>query len=1360
MRFLSGHSSPIIFAAAIAILLLMPTFLVLDPARAAPAQAQQVAQTSSPLLPPSSTLNPLSSFRNVGPVNPQTSVLVSVAIPLRNLAELTSFVKESSDPSSSNYRHYLNLSQASQMFLPTPSQCQSVLQYLTSSGFTIELSELNSMFVVRGTAAMVNQYLGQNVQLFSNGTYSYYETTGATKLSGAYSFGSNSTGLFVRPDYVKSTSVASGGTPDQNVTFTEGGQAATLLRTVYNTTGLLARGIDGKGYTVGILDFYGNPLISSDLATFDQDFGIPAPPNFSISPIGPYDPNLGEPLGWDGEIDLDVQVSHAMAPDANIVLYAGNGELPLSTAVAAIIQQGQANVVSQSFGIPEWEFYEIGPLSYLFNTVFADDYYLLGSSLGMTFTTSSGDAGGSGYSAGPEGGVEYPGSSPYVTALGGTATYISDNSAGQITYNQTAWSNIGFVPYLVNEGGGGGGVSVMEPNPWYQSGLAIPASFPNGRLVPDLSLDSSGTPGVYVIYQGAPAAFGGTSEASPLFAGLLTLIMGETHTALGLVNPTLYQLGANSKTYTEAYRPITFGYTIPWVSKFGYNLATGWGAPNIGEMASLFNSITSSSSLNVQVSVSNPTKQNFTDFFPGDQISVAAKVTSPSGLVVTNGDFTADLETLGGTTTPVSLSYSPNSKSWIGTITVGNESGVTYVNVAGKSGSLGGQGFAETFLGFLAAYVQPFAPYPWSFLPGLEVAIYISDLFGATPPFNSTGISFNSYSILSNRYTEEATAFLNYSSVSQYYIGDLEGNFTDGPMTLDTTGPVVGYLPFQSGIGLAGTSIYPQVVAEPGSVAPGQSLAIVASVTGPENIDLTQSLSTGESIGASISEGSTVTATLVSPSGVKVETVSLPETPCAQALRVCGASVTNINGNLPIPANLTSGLYTVLLGAAYNDETTGYNYGGEYFGQVYVAPGYSTPAISIGPTVLFEGQNATISASITYPNGKEVTHGVYTALVYPQTSDAQYSTLEHQSYEAFNLIELSYSPKLGLWTANATMPSPYNSNLVASTNGNAEYYGGPYDVYVSGISADGVPTASDLTAQQSFFVQPYVYTTNTVMDQFPQTERLALQNVTLNAGSSPLVLYDDYFIGNNTVSGTDVTISSSTIDGTLNIDGGRTTLNGVTGGSVVATASDVVLQHTVLSSLDLRTSSTASVDSASSEEALTPALPSVLISSPIANESYAGMLNATVGIKGSDVATLNFYLDGKLLPSPQNGLPPGSQASYLLNTTTMPDGTHTLTVEAVQFDRLTSSSSVSFVTDNQLRGLNGDLTTASQTISSLNGNLETANGNIATLQGNLNTANRTITDLSYVAYLAVALAAIGLIVAAYALKGGRAAWKY
>ena len=1327
-----------------------------------PAATSAQLPTASAQVPPSSKASPLSSYKSVGTADPSTPVLVSVAIPLRNLPLLTSLVKQYSDPSSANFRHFLSYGEVTQMFLPAQSQYQSVLNYLIASGFTVESSALNSMIVIHGTAGQVSRSLGQKVDIFTNGTYSYYQTMGASSLAGAYSYGSNSSGLLMRPDFMRAAGAASGAVPCANVTCAEGGQSTKLLQRVYNSTGLLSVGLDGTGYTVGLLDFYGYQGVANDLALYDKTYGFPAPPSFSIFPIGPYNPNLGSAFGWDGEIDLDVQVSHAMAPGANIVLYAANGGLSLAAAVAGVVQDRKANVVSQSFGLPEWEYYEAGPLPYLFNSVFVDDYYMLGSAMGMTFLSSSGDQGGSGSSAGPMGGVEYPASSPYVTSLGGTATYVSRSAGGVVSFNQTGWSNIGFVPYFVNLGGSGGGVSTIEPTPWYQSSLSVPASYPGGRLVPDLALDGSGNPGTFIIFQGSPLSTGGTSESSPLFAGLLTLVMGEEKGALGQINPAIYQMAGNAKTYQAAFTPITFGYTTPWVAKLGYNMVTGWGAPNVGEIASLYRSFGSSpSSLNVNVQVINPGKENFTDFIPGQSMNVVASVSTKTGTVVTGGTFSATLQTLGGLSASVPLTYSPSQSGWTGTLMVGNQSGVAYLDVSGGTGAgLNGTGFASTFVGYLANFIQPLAPYPWSFLPGLQTAISITDLFGKAPPFASTPVSFESYSILTNSYTKEHSARLNFSTASDLYTGIVTANFTDGPTDIVTQGPVIGYLPFVSGISLLGTDIYPQVVAEPGSIAPGQTLTIVATVTAPENVYLMQSISTGLTLGATMAEGANVTATLVSPSGLKVASAPLAERPCTQAIRVCGASLSLIHGYLPIPANAAAGLYTVLLTAGYNDETTGYNYSGSYFGQVYVSSGSSALKVSLSPIAPFEGQNASIRASITYPSGKVVTKGMYSALIYPKTDQSQYSSVMHSTYSAFKLIPLVFDSNTNTWVGNATMPSPYDPAVLASINGNAQYYGGPYDVFVSGVSADGVPTDASISAQNDFFVQPYVYTANKVLTDLQQTSRLALSNVTINAGSSPLTLSNDYFLCNNTVTGSAVTIASSLVNGTLNLGKGQATLDGVSGGDVFATNTNVVVQRSSLSSLHLGTGATASLDPSSSFKSITPAIPVLSITSPAANSSYTGSVNAQVTVKGTGVTSLAFMLDGKQLPALPGEAAPAPQVSYPIDTTSMPDGTHTLTVTAVQSDLLSSSASVSFVTHNQLQAITSGLAAADKTIGSLNGSLSVANNNIAALQGKLDSANRSIDNLTNLLYVAIAVAAVAIILGAYSIRGGKGPWKY
>ena len=136
-----------------AALLLLPSFFVAGQTGAVGSQAHAVAASPTQQIPSPAKPSSLSSYRISGPADPTMPVLVSVVIPLRNLGTLSSLVKQYSDPSSSNYRHFLNYSQVSQMFLPTQAQYDSVLNYLTASGFKVELSALNSMIVVQGTAS-------------------------------------------------------------------------------------------------------------------------------------------------------------------------------------------------------------------------------------------------------------------------------------------------------------------------------------------------------------------------------------------------------------------------------------------------------------------------------------------------------------------------------------------------------------------------------------------------------------------------------------------------------------------------------------------------------------------------------------------------------------------------------------------------------------------------------------------------------------------------------------------------------------------------------------------------------------------------------------------------------------------------------------------------------------------------------------------------------------------------------------------------------------------------------------------------------------------------------------------------------
>jgi subtilase family serine protease len=96
------------------------------------------------------------------------------------------------------------------------------------------------------------------------------------------------------------------------------------IQQAYNLPVLYAKGVNGQGATIVIVDSFGSPTIVNDLATFDGQFGLPAPPSFRIiRPAGavqPYNPSNGLMVSWAGETTLDVEYAHTIAPGANILL--------------------------------------------------------------------------------------------------------------------------------------------------------------------------------------------------------------------------------------------------------------------------------------------------------------------------------------------------------------------------------------------------------------------------------------------------------------------------------------------------------------------------------------------------------------------------------------------------------------------------------------------------------------------------------------------------------------------------------------------------------------------------------------------------------------------------------------------------------------------------------------------------------------------------------------------------------------------------------------------------------------------------------------------------------------------------------
>lgn len=356
----------------------------------------------------------------------------------------------------------------------------------------------------------------------------------------------------------------------------------------YNVKALFNQGITGRGETIAIVDSFGSPTIQADLHRFDSDYGLPDPNLSIIQPSGavpPYDPTNSTMIGWAQETSLDVEYAHAMAPGANILLVEtpvaeteGSTGLPeMMDAEKYVVDHHLAGVISQSFGATEETFSSpqaILRLRYAFEAA---------QRAGVTVLASSGDNGAtsqtlSGTSLYPYRVNSWPSSDPLVTSVGGTQLHLDD--AGNRIAPDEVW-NDGY-------GAGGGGLSHVFSRPAYQD--VVRNIVHTQRGTPDISM-SAAVNGGALVYLGMPGVtpgyyiIGGTSEASPLFSGVVSLTDQIAGHPIGQINPALYRLGSQGYGPSTGLVDVTIGNNnwagVPgYPARPGYDLASGWGTVN------------------------------------------------------------------------------------------------------------------------------------------------------------------------------------------------------------------------------------------------------------------------------------------------------------------------------------------------------------------------------------------------------------------------------------------------------------------------------------------------------------------------------------------------------------------------------------------------------------------------------------------------------------------------------------------------------------------------------------------------------------------------------------------------------------
>lgn len=321
----------------------------------------------------------------------------------------------------------------------------------------------------------------------------------------------------------------------------------------------------GKTQTIALIEL-GGGYNNADLKQYWKQLGVP---NVSVTAVavgGAHNAPTGDTSGPDGEVVLDIEVAGAVAPGAHLAVYfAPNTDAGFLQAINAAIHDKtrKPSVISISWGAAESEW--TPQAMNAFNAAFHD-----AALLGISVCVAAGDNGSTDGESDGANHADFPASSPWVLACGGT-TLLASN--GKIE-SETVWND------GTNGGATGGGVSGHFSRPAYQAHCAIPAPQgtvnTSGRGVPDICAVADPATGYTVLVDGTEMVVGGTSAVAPLWAGLIALMNEQLGKNLGWFHPALY----GTLTEHKALNDITSGTNGAFDAGKGWDACTGLGSPN------------------------------------------------------------------------------------------------------------------------------------------------------------------------------------------------------------------------------------------------------------------------------------------------------------------------------------------------------------------------------------------------------------------------------------------------------------------------------------------------------------------------------------------------------------------------------------------------------------------------------------------------------------------------------------------------------------------------------------------------------------------------------------------------------------
>lgn len=558
----------------------------------------------------------VSHLKAIGSVADTNILDLAIGLTARNQQAMDDLVKQVSDPSSPDYRHFLSPEQFTEQFGPTKQDYQAAIDYIKANRMTVIGTHPNRMVLdVRGTAGDIQRAFHVSLQTYHHPTEardffapnvdpSVPAGLQIQDISGLDSFRRphpkyklKSAGQAVKLDQLLAAKAAAQSAA--NPAFGSG-PSGNYIGDDFRKAYVPGTSLNGSNQSIALVQFDG--YLASDIAEYETLAGRTNVPLQNIL----IDGFTGTPTGSGGEVEvsLDIEMVVSMAPAlANVYLYEGDPfNFHPNDVLNRIASDNLARQISCSWG------WTGGP------TVTTDQIFKQMALQGQTFFTASGD--GDAYPAGTvdsPSGFGTPSDSVYVTSVGGTT--LTMNGTGNSYNSETVWNwGVEFGPAFDGVGSSGA-ISTYYTIPYWQTNVNMSA---NGgsttqRNMPDVALTADN---VLVIADGGIeyTGTGGTSCASPLWAGFTSLVnqqrTNSSLASLGFINPALYSIAAGS-SYTNCFHDISTGNN-EWsgspnlfVATANYDLCTGLGSPN---GTNLINALSQANVVNPITHISPPPK--------------------------------------------------------------------------------------------------------------------------------------------------------------------------------------------------------------------------------------------------------------------------------------------------------------------------------------------------------------------------------------------------------------------------------------------------------------------------------------------------------------------------------------------------------------------------------------------------------------------------------------------------------------------------------------------------------------------------------------------------------------------------------